>query len=85
MQMPFWRFTAIDCLAGLIFVPMICYLGYLFADHFDVLTYWFRNVERATVAVLVLLALSWLLWRYRSKRRNGPQSSVPAVPTGPDL
>jgi membrane protein DedA with SNARE-associated domain len=71
MQMPFWRFTAIDVLAGLIFVPMVCWLGYLFADHFDVLTSWFRNVERATVTVLVLLALSWWLWRGRGKRGNG--------------
>ena len=70
MQMPFWRFTAIDILAGLIFVPMICWLGYLFADQFDALTYWFRSVERATVTVLVLLALSWLLWRCRGKRRD---------------
>jgi len=68
MQMPFWRFTGMDVLAGLIFVPLICGLGYLFADQFDALTYWFRNLERATVTVLVLLGLSWLLWRYRGKR-----------------
>jgi membrane protein DedA with SNARE-associated domain len=68
MQMPFWRFTVMDVLAGLIFVPAICWLGYLFADHFEVLTYWFRNLERATVTALVLLGLSWLLWRYRGKR-----------------
>ena len=68
MQMPFWRFTVMDFLAGLIFVPFICWLGYLFADHFEALTYWFRNFERATVTVLVLLGLSWLLWRYRGKR-----------------
>jgi membrane protein DedA with SNARE-associated domain len=70
MQMPLWHFTAIDSLAGLIFVPMICWLGYMFADHFDVLTYWFRHVERATVTILVLLALSWWLCRYRSQRRT---------------
>jgi membrane protein DedA with SNARE-associated domain len=68
MQMPFWRFTVMDILAGLIFVPIVCGLGYLFADQFEALTYWFRNFERATVTVLVLLALSWLLWHYRGKR-----------------
>jgi membrane protein DedA with SNARE-associated domain len=68
MHMPFWRFTTMDILAGLIFVPMICWLGYLFADHFEVLTYWFRNVQRTTVTVLVLLGLSWWLWRHRGKR-----------------
>jgi membrane protein DedA with SNARE-associated domain len=70
MQMPFWRFTAIDVLAGLIFVPLICWLGYLFADHFDVLTHWFRNLQRTTMTILVLLALSWWLWRGRGKRGN---------------
>jgi membrane protein DedA with SNARE-associated domain len=68
MQMPFWRFTAIDVLAGLIFVPMICLLGYLFADHFDVLTYWFRNLQRTTMTILIFLGLSWWLWRCRGKR-----------------
>jgi membrane protein DedA with SNARE-associated domain len=68
MQMPFWRFTTMDFLAGLIFVPMICWVGYLFADHFDVLTYWFRNLQRTTVTVCVLLGLSWWLWRCRGKR-----------------
>jgi membrane protein DedA with SNARE-associated domain len=59
-----------DILAGLIFVPMICWLGYLFTDHFEVLTYWFRNVQRTIVTVLILLGLSWWLWRYHGKRGN---------------
>jgi membrane protein DedA with SNARE-associated domain len=70
MQMPFWRFTTMDILAGLVFVPLICWLGYLFADHFDVLTYWFRNLQRTTVTVLILLGLSWWLWHCRGKRGN---------------
>jgi membrane protein DedA with SNARE-associated domain len=70
MQMPFWRFTTMDILAGLIFVPIICWLGYLFADHFEVLTYWFRNVQRTIMTVLILLGLSWWLWRYHGKRGN---------------
>ena len=68
MQMPFWRFTAMDVLAGLVFVPLICWLGYLFADHFEVLTYWFQNLQRTIVTVLLLLGLSWWLWRGRGKR-----------------
>jgi membrane protein DedA with SNARE-associated domain len=68
MQMPFWRFTVMDVLAGLVFVPLICWLGYLFADHFDVLTYWFRNLQRTTMTILILLGLSWWLWRCRGKR-----------------
>jgi membrane protein DedA with SNARE-associated domain len=84
MHMPFWRFTIMDCLAALIFVPLVCWLGYLCADQFDVLTYWCRNFERATLTVLVLLGLSWLLWRCRGKRGAMPRSGVPAAPTGPD-
>ena len=68
LRMPFWRFAVMDILAGLIFVPAICGLGYLFADHFDLLTSRFRRFERVTLTLLVLLALSWLLWRYCGKR-----------------
>jgi membrane protein DedA with SNARE-associated domain len=68
MQMPPWRFIVMDTLAGCLFVPMMCWLGYLFADSFEVVAVWFRSFERATFTLLALLGLSWLLWRYRRKR-----------------
>ena len=46
MQMALWRFVVIDTLAGLIFIPTLCLIGYLFADHIDLITSWFAGFEQ---------------------------------------
>lgn len=68
MQMALWRFVVIDTLAGLIFIPALCLLGYLFADHIDLIISWFEGFEQIVVALAGLLGACWLIWRLRGRR-----------------
>jgi membrane protein DedA with SNARE-associated domain len=72
MHMAFWRFVLMDVLASLIFVPVLCGLGYLFADYFNLMKTWFQNVERAVGTLVVLAVLGWLIRRSWGKRENSP-------------
>lgn len=68
MQMPLWRFLLIDGLASLLFVPLLCILGYLFADHIEEyarhIALWLH-----VVAVLVLItSVVWFVRRQWAKR-----------------
>jgi membrane protein DedA with SNARE-associated domain len=76
MQMSLWRFVAIDTLASLIFVPMLCIVGYLFADQMDGIARWFRNAERTISTLVVVVLLVWLWRRHLGKRK----SSTPVTP-----
>ena len=83
MQMAPWRFVLMDTLAACIFVPLVCWIGYLFADHIDAVAAWFRSFERAILTLLVLIGLSWLLWRVRGKReRHVPAARTEGVDGG---
>ena len=77
MQMSLWRFVAIDTLASLIFVPMLCVVGYLFADQMDVIARWFRNAERAISTLVVMALLVWLWRRHWGKRKSGTPVTPP--------
>lgn len=77
MQMPLWRFVLIDTLASLIFVPALGVAGYLFADHLEVMTLWFRRVERIVGTLLALVLLAWLCRRYWGKRHNSATATPP--------
>jgi membrane protein DedA with SNARE-associated domain len=79
LHMGLWRFVVIDMLAALIFVPMLCWMGFFFADRVDAIASWFQNAERVVFTLLALTTLSWLLWHYRGKR-NEP---VPTSHTSP--
>jgi len=70
MQMSLWRFILIDTLAGLIFVPTLAVVGYLFADQLELIAIWFRRVERAIGTLLALALLGWLFRHYWGKRKN---------------
>jgi membrane protein DedA with SNARE-associated domain len=68
MRMGFWRFVVMDTLAALVFIPVICVVGYWFADQIDVVATWFRKVERVILTLVGLAGLSWCIKRYRSKK-----------------
>ncbi|MGE3537392.1 MAG: DedA family protein [Candidatus Tectimicrobiota bacterium] len=78
MQMSLWRFLLIDGLASLLFVPALCVIGYLFADHIEVIASWLRHVEHAVGGLLLLASLGWVAWRQWGRRK----SRVAAPPTG---
>src|SRR5262245_47750997 len=77
MQMPLWRFVLIDSLAGLIFVPLLGAVGYLFADHLDIIAAWFGRVERTVGTLLAVALLAWLCRRYWWKRNNSATATPP--------
>ena len=77
MQMSLWRFVSIDTLAGLIFVPALGLLGYVFADQVDVIATWFRKTERTFGTLLVLALLGWLCHRYWERRKSSTTSTPP--------
>ena len=70
MQMSLWRFLLIDGLASLLFVPALCVIGYLFADHIDVITTRLRHLERAAGVLLLLTGLGWFAWRQWGRRKS---------------
>ena len=45
----------IDTLASLVFVPSLCYLGYLFADQFEAMAVWIVHMERRFLLVLIVV------------------------------
>ena len=77
MQMPLWRFVLIDTLASLIFVPALCAVGYLFADHLEGIAAWFRRVERSIATLLVVTLLVWLCGRHWGKRKSNTTATPP--------
>ena len=77
MQMSLWRFVGIDTLASLIFVPVLCGVGYLFADQIDMIATWFRHAERALGTLVVVALLGWLSRRYWGKRKSSPTVRPP--------
>jgi membrane protein DedA with SNARE-associated domain len=70
MQMGLWRFVTIDTLASLLFIPLVCWSGYLFADHIDAIAAWFESVERGVVSLLAVGVLGWLIWRLRRRQER---------------
>jgi membrane protein DedA with SNARE-associated domain len=77
MQMSLWRFVSIDALASLIFVPVLCAMGYFFVDQRDTIAAWFRNTERGVVTLLMLVLLGWLSRRYWGKRKSSTTVTPP--------
>jgi len=77
MQMPLWRFVGIDTLASLIFVPVLCVIGYLFADQMDTIATWFLHTERAIGTLVVIAFLSWLGRRYWGKHKRNAHVTPP--------
>lgn len=76
MQLGIWRFVVMDMMAACIFVPVICWIGYLFADRVDIIAIWFQSLERVILTLLVIMGLSGFIWRYRGRR------SEPISPPG---
>ena len=77
MQMSLGRFVSIDALASLIFVPLLCAMGYFFVDQRDMIAMWFRNTERGVVTLVMLALLGWLSRRYWGKRKSSTTVTPP--------
>lgn len=81
MKLPRWQFLFWDGLAALISVPVVIGLGYLFADHIDVLQQDLRRFDRWLGLILILGIVGYLLGRYWDLwgkfRRNNISSESP--------
>lgn len=77
LAMPFWRFTLIDALASVVFVPGLCALGYVFADQFETMAMWIVHMERRLfLGLVVVLGLGGTIWWYWNKRESRPPTRV---------
>jgi membrane protein DedA with SNARE-associated domain len=65
MKMPGWQSLLWDGLAVLFSVPLMVGLGYLFADHLEMLQRDLRRIEHWIGALVILTIATYLLVRYR--------------------
>lgn len=72
VRMQFWRFLVADALAALITVPLMMGLGYLFAEHQEVLFAALNKAKLVLIGIGVVGLLTFLIYRIRNrgKRRN---------------
>lgn len=64
VRVSFPRFLIADAVAALITTPVMIGLGYLFAEHYDHLMTWVREVKFALVLGGIATAL-YLFWRFK--------------------
>ncbi len=70
VRLPFARFFLIDACAALITVPMMMGLGFLFANNYQLITTYLRQIK-IVLAVVGLLVATFLVIRYR-RRASDP-------------
>lgn len=67
MRMPFRQFFWLDFLAALVSVPLVSYLGYVFAPQLETLLMFLRRVE-VLILIAVLVGAGVFYWRRRSRK-----------------
>ena len=65
--MPFRQFFWLDFLAALVSVPLVSYLGYVFAPQLETLLMFLRRVE-VLILIAVLVGAGVFYWRRRSRK-----------------
>lgn len=66
VRLPFARFFIIDACAALITVPIMMGLGYLFANNYQLIMMYMRQIKIALV-IVGLIGLAYVVIRYRRK------------------
>jgi len=66
VRLPFARFFLIDACAALITVPIMMGLGYLFANNYQLIMMYMRQIKIALV-IVGLIGLAYVVIRYRRK------------------
>lgn len=67
--MRFRQFFWLDCLATLVSVPLVTYLGFIFAPQLEHLLKLLRRAEGIVLLVVVLLGIA-IVWYRRSRKRQ---------------
>jgi membrane protein DedA with SNARE-associated domain len=66
-----WKFVVYNFIGACIWAPLIAGLGYLFGQAVEVLLQDIKEFEIAAMVVIVLISLAtWLVWRYRQRRKE---------------
>jgi len=64
-KVPLWKFLLADAVSAAITVPIVVTLGFYFGEHLDEIRAIIHQVQWVLVAVLVIGAGAYLLWRRR--------------------
>lgn len=81
-KMPYARFICFDGLAALASAPAFVFLGFRFGKQLQRVIELLKRFQMATVGVILVLVLGWLLWRWwRDRSRNSTPASDPATAT----
>jgi len=70
MKVPWKRFIIIDCLGGLVSVPLFVGLGYLFGSHVDELRHDMHKIHSWVIAVVIGVIAIFFLWRWLKSRKE---------------
>jgi len=84
VRLPFARFFLIDACAALITVPIMMGLGYLFANNYQLIMAYMRQIKIGLV-VIGVMGLIYLVARYRRKSTDcdDEESEVPVDDANP--
>ena len=67
MRMPFRQFFWLDFLAALVSVPLVSYLGFVFAPQLESLLHLLRRIE-VLILIAALLVAGFFYWHRRSRK-----------------
>ncbi|RIL08559.1 MAG: hypothetical protein DCC75_08565 [Proteobacteria bacterium] len=77
VRMNFYRFLIADACAALISMPIMLGLGYLAAEHLDLLFKYLATAKHWSLAIVIVAFGCYLYVRYRRlKRREGDESTA---------
>lgn len=82
VRMRFWRFLVADAIAALLTVPLMMGLGYLFAEHQDVLFTALGKVKLILVGFGIAALLLIVLYRIKKRKSEALETSDEEVDEG---
>lgn len=78
VRLPFARFFLIDACAALITVPIMMGLGYLFANNYQLIMAYMRQIKIGLV-IVGLIALVYVIIRYRRKSTDADEDDCESM------
>ena len=70
-RVPAWKFVVYNFIGACIWAPLIAGLGYFFGQAIEVVIKDLKQFEIAAMIALVVISFAtWLVWRYRQKKKE---------------
>lgn len=77
MKIPFKKFIVLDCIGGLLSVPLFVGLGYLFAEHVDSLRRDISHIQSWVIAGIILAVAIYLVWKWlRTRKEDAEEEAI---------